>query len=87
MLDTPLSNGTTEILQLRDEDLFPATLDPKTIPVIIERPGHHKDPLGGNVLYADGHVEYIEYPGKYPMTEAVISALESFDEPRESGTP
>ena len=25
-------------------------------------------PGGGNVLYMDGHVEFIKYPGKYPMT-------------------
>lgn len=25
-------------------------------------------PGGGNVLYLDGHVEYLKYPGKYPMS-------------------
>ena len=41
------------------------------MPVMWERPGHH-DPDGGNVLFMDGHVEFIRYPGKFPMTEAFI---------------
>lgn len=48
------------------------------IPVLIERPENHV-PMGGNVLYMDGHVEFIEYPGKWPMTEATIGTLESID--------
>ncbi len=48
------------------------------IPVLVERPGTH-EPDGGNVLYMDGHLEYILYPGKFPMTEAFITALESLD--------
>lgn len=24
-------------------------------------------PGGGNVLYMDGHVDFMKYPGKYPM--------------------
>ena len=49
-----------------------------TIPVLIERPGTHV-PDGGNVLFMDGHVEYIRYPGKFPMTEAFIEGLRSLD--------
>jgi prepilin-type processing-associated H-X9-DG protein len=45
------------------------------IPLMWERPGHH-DPDGGNVLFMDGHVEYLEYPGKFPMTEAFIERCE-----------
>jgi prepilin-type processing-associated H-X9-DG protein len=48
------------------------------IPVIIERPGHHV-PKGGNVLFMDAHVEFIKYPGEFPMTERFIKALESLD--------
>jgi prepilin-type processing-associated H-X9-DG protein len=25
-------------------------------------------PGGGNVLYMDGHVEFVKYPGKFPMS-------------------
>ncbi|MCH7960477.1 MAG: hypothetical protein IID08_10105 [Candidatus Hydrogenedentes bacterium] len=52
------------------------------VPLLIERPGLHKD--GAHVLYHDGHVEFIEYPGKFPMTEKFIRALESLDELKEA---
>ena len=29
-------------------------------------------PGGGNVLYMDGHVEFIKYPGKFPLSEHVM---------------
>lgn len=45
------------------------------IPVMISRPVDG----GGNVLFMDGHVEFMQYPGKFPMTPAFISALESLD--------
>ncbi len=48
------------------------------LPVLIERPGMHEQ--GANVLYLDGHVEFIRYPGKFPMTESFIQALESLDD-------
>lgn len=47
------------------------------IPVLIERPGNHGG--GGHVLYLDGHVEFIPYPGKYPMTTASMQALCALD--------
>jgi prepilin-type processing-associated H-X9-DG protein len=31
-------------------------------------------PGGCNVLYMDGHVEFIKYPGEFPMTEFVAFA-------------
>jgi prepilin-type processing-associated H-X9-DG protein len=31
-------------------------------------------PVGANVLYLDGHVEFIKYPGNYPVTRWVASA-------------
>ena len=48
------------------------------IPIVIERPGNHERP-GGNVLYLDGHVEFIQYPGKWPMTEKTIGILNELD--------
>jgi hypothetical protein len=27
--------------------------------------------IGASVLYSDGHVEYVRYPGPFPMTETV----------------
>jgi len=51
------------------------------IPIMIERPGHHQ-PNGGHVLYMDGYVEFIKYPGKFPMTEKFIQALLDLDAPK-----
>lgn len=47
------------------------------IPIMIERPGLQEG--GSNVLYMDGHVAFIKYPGIFPMTEKFIQALESLD--------
>ena len=58
--------------------LYNAWPHTRPIPVIIERPGLQKG--GSNVLFLDGHVEFIAYPGKWPMTEKFIKALESLDE-------
>ncbi|MCH7959918.1 MAG: hypothetical protein IID08_07300 [Candidatus Hydrogenedentes bacterium] len=46
-------------------------------PLAVELPTNHGS--GGNVLYADGHVEYLDYPGKYPMSKAFIEALTAVD--------
>jgi prepilin-type processing-associated H-X9-DG protein len=32
-------------------------------------------PGGGNVLYMDGHVEFLKYPSEGPMTRAIVEAL------------
>jgi len=45
------------------------------IPVMWDRPGNHRDPDGCNVLYMDGHVEWVRYPGKFPMTEKFLNGL------------
>jgi prepilin-type processing-associated H-X9-DG protein len=53
------------------------------IPLLIERPGNHEhsdsSEPAANVLYLDGHVEYIPYPGKWPMTERTIGLLLELD--------
>jgi prepilin-type N-terminal cleavage/methylation domain-containing protein/prepilin-type processing-associated H-X9-DG protein len=35
-------------------------------------------PGGANVLYMDGHVEFIKYPGKHPVTRAFATATSNF---------
>ena len=45
------------------------------IPVMLDRPGNHRDPDGCNVLYMDGHVEFVRYPSKFPMTEKFLNGL------------
>jgi prepilin-type processing-associated H-X9-DG protein len=42
--------------------------------VMVERPGHHWR-QGGHVLFMDGHVEWMDYPGRFPMTPAFIEGL------------
>ena len=49
------------------------------IPVLIERPGHHHQ-KGGHVLFLDGHVEFMPYPGKWPMTKKTIQILNALDQ-------
>jgi prepilin-type processing-associated H-X9-DG protein len=46
-------------------------------PILIERPELHGD--GGHVLYLDGHVEFVPYPGKFPMTKEFIAGLREID--------
>jgi len=43
------------------------------VPVMWEWPTNHGN--GGNVLYLDGHVEFVPYPGKFPMTKKFIKEL------------
>ena len=47
-------------------------------PIFIERPGLQRG--GSNVLWGNGRVEFMKYPGEWPMTERFIKALESLDE-------
>jgi prepilin-type processing-associated H-X9-DG protein len=47
----------------------------RLIPVMVEWPDNHGSLRGGNVLYMDGHVEWIDYPGKFPMSAATIGVL------------
>jgi prepilin-type processing-associated H-X9-DG protein len=80
--------GRDKLLRLRDELEKQFVADPgdrtacakiaASIPVLVERLGHHK-PEGGNVLYLDGHVEFIRYPGKFPMTETGMEILTSLE--------
>lgn len=48
------------------------------IPVLIERPEHYATP-GGHVLYLDGRVAFLPYPGPWPMTEKTINTLLALD--------
>jgi prepilin-type processing-associated H-X9-DG protein len=49
------------------------------IPIIVEWPSHHPEP-GSHVLYLDGHVEFLKYPGPFPMTEHFIEAMRQLDQ-------
>ncbi len=47
------------------------------VPVMFERPELHGN--GGHVLYMDGHVEFVPYPGPFPMAKDFIEGLRSLD--------
>jgi prepilin-type processing-associated H-X9-DG protein len=49
-----------------------------SVPLLIERPGNHV-PFGGNVLFMDGHVEFIRFGTKWPMTDRAIGILQALD--------
>ena len=76
--------GSTTIYRLREgierflitdiNDPHSSATAQSTLPIMWERPGHH-EPDGGNVLYMDGHVEFVRYPGKFPMTPKFMDRL------------
>ena len=35
-------------------------------------------PGGGNVLYMDGHVEFLKFPSEFPLTRAFVSMVAMF---------
>lgn len=45
-----------------------------TLPVLWQVPDPERD-TGGWVLFMDGHTEWRDYPGEFPMTEAVIGRI------------
>ena len=48
------------------------------IPVCVERIENNRN-AGGHVLFLDGHVEFMEYPGRWPMTEKTVALLNELD--------
>ncbi len=72
-----LKDGVENVIGSRFDGLPSETFSAKKIPVLIERPKLHGD--GGHVLFMDGHVEFMPYPGEFPMTQDFIEGLESLD--------
>ncbi len=60
--------------------------DSAKTPVFVERPGHYRGYSGGWVAYLDGHIEYHDYPGPFPMSVGFIRILQAIDEVGESLT-
>jgi prepilin-type processing-associated H-X9-DG protein len=77
-----LRNGIERFLITDIHDARAATGLQSTIPLIIERPGFHEG--GANVLFLDGHVEFMPYPGTFPMTKPFIQALQSLEDVRQT---
>jgi hypothetical protein len=77
------NNGTDTLYRLRSPGELEALSrnlgeQAASIPVVVEWPGNHR-PIGGKVVFLDGHTEYVPYPGPFPMTEAFIDGLMSLD--------
>jgi len=66
-----------------------AAMSQSKIPVFIGRPGliDGGGQPGAHVLYMDGHVEWLKYPSKFPMTEAFIEALRGLDGVQQPASP
>ncbi len=52
-----------------------------TIPVLMDAISldlskHNHRPAGANVAFLDGHVEFIEYPGKFPVTAMIAEFMD-----------
>ncbi|MBI5091324.1 MAG: hypothetical protein HZB26_02660 [Candidatus Hydrogenedentes bacterium] len=87
------TGGGDKILRLREgiEKLLPAgagknaeAYAESAIPIMWDRIGGSLDdfyhiPGGINVLYMDGHVEFIRYPGKWPATKKAMELWSKFD--------
>lgn len=73
-----LREGIARVAASDPQSLLDAAVAKSQIPVLIERTDNHLPP-GGNVLFMDGHVEFIRYPGKWPMTEETVEILEALD--------
>lgn len=74
----PLRIGAGRYITTAINDPVAPSRAEQSIPVMVERPELHGD--GGHVLYMDGHVEFVPYPGKFPMTPKFIEGLRSLDE-------
>jgi prepilin-type processing-associated H-X9-DG protein len=82
------ASGSNTICQLREgverflitdiNNPAGAALIQSKLPVLIERPENHM-PKGGNVLFMDGHVEFIKYGTQWPMTDRTMNALKELD--------
>src|SRR5690606_33600458 len=69
--------GIEQLLVTNLDDPAEAAAVAARVPVMIERPGIHEG--GSNVLFLDGHVEFLPYPGPFPMTEAFIQGLQQLE--------
>ncbi len=61
-----------------------ANISQSGIPVMFDRVdldpmGFNHVPGGGNVLYMDGHVEFLKYPHGYPMVRAMAQFVHELD--------
>ena len=60
----------SEIVVMWDKALWPQGGPPDYLP------GFNHIPGGGNVLYMDGHVKFIRYPGEFPICSSWVTLME-----------
>ncbi len=77
--DLDLVQGETTIYRITEDVEEKSGLSRSEIPVMFDRPGHHL-PGGGNVLFMDGHVEFIRMGAKFPMTEEFMALMDRLDQ-------
>ena len=53
---------------------YAGEVDLSKVPILIEKLGHYPTE-GGYVVYGDGRVEFLKYPGPWPMTETTMTLL------------
>jgi len=73
-----LREGTGRIIASDPQSPQDVAVAESEIPVLIERIDNHV-PAGANVLFLDGHVAFMRYPGEWPMTEETVEILEGLD--------
>jgi prepilin-type processing-associated H-X9-DG protein len=80
-----LTAGVDRFLVEDINEVFGAVETPaSTVPIIWDRPytdperfsHQYEDGIGGNVCYLDGHVEFVRFGEKFPMTETMARLLE-----------
>jgi hypothetical protein len=77
----PLQEGVERFLITDINNPAGAAQAQSTIPVTWEMPGPLR-PDGGWVTYMDGHVEWVSYPSKFPMTVEFIGRLNALSTSR-----
>ena len=65
--------GAERLVRLSEGTALPEGVTKTDIPTLWEVPTEAEP--GGWVLYMDGHVEWVDYPGKFPMTERFVRGL------------
>jgi len=73
-----LREGVERFLTTNPNDPGTTAMLQSQIPILIEA-SHHHDPEGGNVLFMDGHVEFIRISAssKFPMNYPCMNILKS----------
>lgn len=80
-LDGGEADSALSVIRLRDDfHGESATIQAQSrIPVLVERFPNAHNPEGGNVAYMDGHVEWIRWGEKWPMTPEAMDVLLALD--------